>query len=366
MLTMNAFRRSGWRPRIKARTPPGTAPGTLATDPQAPPSVIRVVAYSADEVVEQTLETPGAIADYMNKWPVLWVNIDGVGDAETLQAVGQLFDLHPLALEDVANCRQRPKHEEYDACAFVVVRMPKLSELGFRNEQVSMFLGPNFVITFQEWAGDCFEPVRKRIRESTRSRFVSADYLAYALLDAIVDSYFPVLEDLSERLDDMEEEIALNPTAGIVARVFATKHILLSLRRAIWPIRDMLNSLIRDPVALISDPTKTYLRDCYDHAVRIVDLVETYRDLNSGLMEFYQSSVGHRMNEIMKVLTIIATIFIPLTFIAGIYGMNFSGESSPWSMPELYWYWGYPVTLLVMAVITLGMIVFFRRKGWLG
>jgi magnesium transporter len=366
MLTTSVFSRSGWRPRIRAKTPPGSAPGTLATDLQAPPPVICVMAYSAEEVVERTLETPRAIAEYVNKWPVLWVNVDGVGDAETLQIVGQLFDLHPLALEDVANCRQRPKHEEYDAYGFVVVRMPNLSEVGFRNEQVSLFLGPNFVVTFQEWSGDCFEPVRKRIRESTRSRFVSADYLAYALLDAVVDSYFPVLETLSERLDEMEEEIALSPSAEIVGRVFATKHILLSLRRAIWPTRDMLNSLIRDPVALISDSTKTYLRDCYDHAVRIVDLVETYRDLNSGLMEFYQSNVGHRMNEIMKVLTIIATIFIPLTFIAGIYGMNFDGDSSPWSMPELYWYWGYPVTLLTMALVTVGMIVYFRRKGWLG
>jgi magnesium transporter len=355
-----------WRPRIAARTPPGTAPGTLAADPEAPPPVIRVMAYDADEVLEETLETPRAIADYMDKWPVVWVNVDGVGDAETIRTVGELFGLHPLALEDVANSRQRPKFEEYDKHAFIVVRMPGLAEHTLSTEQVSMFLGANFVVTFQEWQGDCFDPVRKRIRESTRGRFVRADYLVYALLDAVVDSYFPVLEGLSERLDDLEEEIAAAPTVEVVGRIFATKHELHALRRAIWPTRDLLNALIRDPVALVSDSTKTYLRDCYDHAVRIVDLVETYRDLNSGLMEFYQSSVGHRMNEIMKVLTIMATIFIPLTFIAGIYGMNFSAERSPWNMPELNWYWGYPFALLLMALVTVGMVAFFRRKGWLG
>ncbi len=355
-----------WRPRIGAKSPPGSAPGTIEIDHKAPPPVIRVMAYDSDRVLEETLETPLAIADYVKKWPVVWINIDGVGDAETIRAVGELFGLHPLALEDVANSRQRPKYEEYDGHAFIVVRMPELSERGLRNEQVSLFLGSDFVVTFQEWPGDCFDPVRKRIRESARTRFCSSDYLAYALLDAIVDSYFPVLEELSERLDEMEEEIAVAPTAEIVSRIFSTKHDLLSLRRTIWPTRDMLNSLIRDPVTLISDSTRTYLRDCYDHAVRIVDLVETYRDLNSGLMELYQSSVGHRMNEIMKVLTIIATIFIPLTFIAGIYGMNFSVDASPWNMPELQWYLGYPLTLLVMAVLTAGMVLYFRRKGWIG
>jgi magnesium transporter len=365
MLTTKILRK-GWRPRIRARTAPGTAPGTLETDPEAPPPVVRVIAYSAEEVVEETVEAPRNIAGYINKWPVVWVNIDGVGDAGTLQALGEQFGLHPLALEDVANSRQRPKFEEYENHAFIVVRMPEILEHVIKMEQVSMFLGPNFVVTFQEWKGDCFEPVRKRIRESTRSRLLNADYLAYALLDAIVDSYFPVLEGLSERLDEMEEQIALAPTAEIVGRVFATKHDLLALRRAIWPTRDMLNALIRDPAPMFSDSTKTYLRDCYDHAVRIVDLVETYRDLNSGLMEFYQSSVGHRMNEIMKVLTIIATIFIPLTFIAGIYGMNFNVERSPWNMPELNWYWGYPIIIAVMVLVTFGMVVYFRRKGWLG
>jgi len=358
--------RRGFRPRISPRTPPGTAPGTIISDPEAHPSSIRVVAYSEAEVVEQALDRPEQIREYLDKWPVVWVNVDGLGGGETIAAIGELFGLHPLALEDVANANQRPKVEEYPGSVFIVIRMPTIEDGAFRTEQLSIFLGQNYILTFQERPGDCFEPVRRRIRESARTRFLDASYLAYALLDAVVDSFFPVLETVSESLDAMEEQIAKEARSDVMSGIFQAKHELLSLRRAIWPMRDSLNVLIRDPVDLISDSTRTYLRDCHDHAVRIVDLVETYRELNTGLMELYQSAVGQRMNEIMKVLTIIATIFIPLTFIAGVYGMNFNAEASPLNMPELSWYFGYPLALAVMVGIAFGLVLYFRRRGWLG
>jgi magnesium transporter len=355
-----------WRPRIRPRTPPGAAPGTIVSDPEAPAPQIRIIACGPDDLVEQTIDDPRAIADYLEQWPLTWVNVDGLGDANVIQIIGEVFGLHHLALEDVANGNQRPKLEDYPEGIFVVARMPQKREGAFRTEQLSLFLGRNYVLTFQEHPGDCFEPIRKRLRDSPRQRLLDPDYLAYALLDAVIDSYFPVLESVGERLDEIEEAIAHDPQPESVSRIFHTKHELLSLRRAIWPARDILNALIRDPVPLISDTTRTYLRDCHDHAIRIIDLLESYREINAGLMEFYQSTVGHRMNEVMKVLTIIATIFIPLGFLAGLYGMNFDTSISPWNMPELALYFGYPAALLVMVLVAGGMLFYFRRKRWIG
>jgi magnesium transporter len=359
--------RVSWKrwPRISPRTSPGAPPGTVVVDPDAPKPVVSVYGCDAENLVEEKIDDLRAIPEMRKKWPLVWVNVDGLGDVEILSTISELFGLHPLALEDVANANQRPKLEEYPDHLFLVLRMPQVAEDEFRTEQLSLFLGAGYVVTFQERPGDCFEPVRKRLRDMPRTRFLEADYLAYALVDAIIDSYFPVLEAFAERLDHLEDRIAIQPGADLIGEIFETKHAMLAIRRAIWPTRDILNSMVRDVIPLVSDNTKTYLRDCYDHAVRIIDLVETYRELSAGLMEFYQSSVGHRMNEIMKVLTIIATIFIPLTFIAGIYGMNFNPERSPWNMPELDWYWGYPAALLAMAVVTVVMVLFFRRRRWL-
>ncbi|UCC71882.1 MAG: magnesium/cobalt transporter CorA [Gemmatimonadota bacterium] len=353
------------RPRIGPHTAPGSEPGTVVAHPEALPPTMRVIACGPEELVERRIDDPRAIADYLDKWPLTWVNVEGLGDASVIRAIGELLGLHALALEDVANANQRPKLEEYPDNVFIIARMPQMHEGTFGTEQLALFLGRNFVVTFQERPGDCFEPVRKRLRETPRLRFLQPDYLAYALLDAIIDSYFPVLESVGERLDRIEEEIVRDLKRESVSRIFHTKHELLSLRRAIWPARDILNALVRDPIPLISDSTRTYLRDCYDHAVRIIDLLESYREINAGLMELYQSTVGHRMNEIMKVLTIIATIFIPLGFIAGLYGMNFDTESSPWNMPELGLYWGYPAALLLMGAVAFGMLYYFRRKRWI-
>jgi magnesium transporter len=366
MLNIAGLAVKRWRPRIRPRSAPGAAPGTIVIDPEAPAPTIQVIACGADDIVEDTIEDPRAIGDYLEKWPVTWVNVDGLGDASVIQTIGEIFNLHALALEDVVNANQRPKLDDYPDCVFVIARMPQIREGAFRTEQLSLFLGPNYVLTFQEYPGDCFEAVRKRLRDKPRSRLLKPDYLAYALLDAVIDSYFPVLESVGERLDAVEEEIAQDPRPESVSHIFQMKHELLSLRRAIWPARDILNALIRDPLPLISDTTRTYLRDCHDHAIRIIDLLESYREINAGLMEFYQSTMGHRMNEVMKVLTIIATIFIPLGFIAGLYGMNFDTSISRWNMPELGLYFGYPAALLVMALVAGGMLFYFRRKRWIG
>ncbi len=354
-------RRTHVKPR---RTAPGAAPGTLVADPAAPKPVISVLAYGPDRLLQEEVADPSRLRDYIQHWPMTWINVDGLGDTATIEAIGEALGLHHLALEDVVNTHQRPKLEEYGDHLFIVVRMPHPEE-PFQTEQLSLFLGANYVITFQERAGDCFEPVRKRIRER-RNRLLEASYLAYSLIDALVDSYFPVLDTFSDRLERLEDEVVRKSTATTVSQVHEVRHDLLALRRSIWPARDILNSLVRDPLPLISDTTRTYFRDCYDHAVRIIDLVETFRELSSSLIELYQSTVGQRMNEIMKVLTVIATIFIPLTFIAGLYGMNFNTQISPLNLPELNWYYGYPFALAVMVLVVAAMIVYFRRRGWIG
>lgn len=352
------------RARIRAKAAPGAPPGTLVGLPDATKPKIEVISYGPDDLLETAAEDLEAVREVVGVRPVTWLNVDGVGHAETIEALGELFDLHPLALEDVINVHQRPKLEEYESSAFIVARMLP-SDGEFETEQVSIFVGRDFVLTLQEREGDCFEPVRSRIRSGRpRIRGSKADYLAYALLDAIVDSYFPTLERISEQLYALEDEIVKRPSSELLTRLYGVKRELLSLRRAIWPLRDVLSSAVRDPTPFFDEDTRIFLRDCYDHAVRIIDLVETYRELCSSLTDFYMSVVGHKMNEIMKVLTIIATIFIPLTFIAGIYGMNFDREASPWSMPELGWYWGYPFALALMVAITVGMVLYFRRRGW--
>lgn len=366
MSRKNHFRAS-WRRRLKRRAQPGTAPGTLTVDPDAPRPVIRLMAYGPDRFLERDIAHVDELRDFLGHWPVCWVNVDGLGDALTLERLAALFQLHPLAMEDVVNTHQRAKVDQFGELTFIVTHMVELSD-HFESEQVSLFLGPNFVITFQERPGwDCLEPVRDRIRkQAMRVRESGPGYLAYAILDAVIDHYFPVLEAYGERLETLEDRIVGHPDRSVVAEVHSVKRELLYLRRAIWPQREALNTLVRDEIPHINAETRLYLRDVYDHAVRLIDLVETYREVCSDLMDLYLSSISNRMNEIMKVLTVISTIFIPLTFIVGIYGMNFNTQVSPWNMPELNWYLGYPLCLALMAVITVGQFMFFRRKGWIG
>jgi magnesium transporter len=355
--------------RHRRRTPPGAAPGTLIADPNAPKPNVRLIAYSSDDFVEKDVRDLCTIADAISRWPVTWINVDGLGDVDAIASLADMLGLHRLAVEDTINTHQRAKVEHYRNHMYLVAHMACPGE-EFHTEQLSLFLGSNFVITFQEGhPGDPFEPIRSRIRSGNgggQLRQAGADYLAYSLIDAVIDGYFPILEGVGERLEAFEDEILSHPTSQIATHVHQVKRDLMALRRTMWPLREAMNSLVRDTNPLITQETKLYLRDCYDHTIRIIDFVETYRELGSDLMDLYLSSINQRMTEVMKVLTIISTIFIPLTFIAGLYGMNFHTERSPWNMPELTWYLGYPFSLSMMAAVSVGMLFFFRRKGWIG
>jgi magnesium transporter len=346
----------------------GSLPGTLSIEADATPPIIILIDYNETNVTRQELATPEECLPYLDTESVSWVDVQGLGSENILQRLGQVFKLHPLLLEDIVNVPQRPKMEDYEDQLVFIARMvmPKESGYGFYSEQVSFVLGKHYLLTVQEEPEhDCFEQVRLRVHNNKGIlRKQKADYLAYTLLDAIIDGFFPVLEAYGEQIEELEEEVVTNPTRQTLQKIYRVRRELLNLRRAIWPQRDAINSLIRDGSELICDHVQVYLRDCYDHAVQVLDMVETYRELTSGLMDVYLSAVGNRMNEIMKLLTVISSIFIPLTFIAGVYGMNFNTEKSPMNMPELNWYWGYPLCLALMAAIAAGLVYFFWRRGW--
>ena len=355
--------------RKKARrrfrySPPGTSPGVLQVDPDAQPSKIRVMAYGPDASVEEELRDLSMVRSYLDRWSVTWVNVDGLADHKALEQLATLFHIHKLALEDVVNVSQRPKVEEYDEHLFVVIRMLMRDEL-LRSEQVSLFVGKGYLLTFQERDGDCLDPVRERIRKGRQGlRSGGSDYLAYAVLDAVVDQNFPLLEDLGEQLDDLQEQVIAEPKQEQIRQIYAIRRDLIRMRRNIWPLRELFSEMVRDTTPHIRDETRTYLRDCHDHAVQVTELLEGAREMAASLMDFYLSSMGNRMNEVMKVLTIYAALFIPLTFIAGIYGMNFDPQASRWNMPELGWALGYPFALGLMAVVAGVLLLYFRRKKW--
>ncbi len=348
------------------RTPPGSTPGSLVSDPEAPFPEIRVMAWSDGDLFEKAPVSLEELEEHLGKWPMVWINVDGLGDTGTLGKLGEIFDIHKLALEDVVHVHQRAKVEEYGEHLFIVARMLFLGEERIRTEQISLFLSPGVLLTFQEKEGDCLDSVRNRIRKGKgRIRTAGIDYLAYSILDAVVDEWFPLLEEYGEMLEDLEDHILDAPGKETVAEIHHIKRDLLEIRRAIWPMRETVNGLFRQE-GLIQRETHLYLRDCYDHVTQIIEIVESYRDMASGLMDLYLSSVSNRMNEVMKVLTVIATIFIPLTFIAGIYGMNFNPEVSPFNMPELNWKYGYLIVWGVMVALGGVMLLLFRRRGWLG
>lgn len=349
---------------------PGTLPGTLDLKADAAPPKIVVIEYSQTTAMRTVINSPSEYTRYHNPECVSWLDIQGLGNLETWRQMAEIFNLHPIALEDVVNVPQRPKVVYYDnpdhvvIIAWMVMLSPRSQKL--HKEQVSIILGENYVITVQEKPKyDCLEPVRNRIRKNQgHITKYGADYLAYAILDAIIDEFFPVLEVYSDLLEDLEDEVLFQPQSKTMQSIYKTKRDMIVLRRAIWYQREALNILIRDKNRLVSKKVRVYLRDCYDNTVNIRDMLETYRELASDLISIYLSSMGNRMNEIMKVLTVISTIFIPLTFIVGIYGMNFDPEISPWNMPELKWYYGYPMSLGLMAIIAGGLIYFFCKRGW--
>jgi magnesium transporter len=347
---------------------PGTVPGTLRIEADAPPPRIVLIDYNETNATRVQLATPEAAAPHLDSESVSWVDVQGLGSEDVLQRLGQVFNLHPLVLEDVVNVPQRPKVEDYQDQLLIITRMVTLKEnaAGFVNEQVSFVLGKHYLLTVQEEPKyDCFGSVRDRIRTSRGTlRQLGPDYLAYTLLDSIIDGFFPVLEAYGERIEALEDEVITSPTRQTLDKIHQVRRELLTLRRSIWPQREAINSLIRDSCVLISHDVQIHLRDCYDHVVQLLDMVETYRELASSLMDVYLSSVSNKMNEIMKTLTVISTIFIPLTFVAGVYGMNFNTEKSPWNMPELNWYWGYFASLAFMLAIAAGLVYFFWRRGW--
>jgi magnesium transporter len=324
-----------------------------------------MMVYDREQLEERTVadgnlsfvETPGR---------VMWIDVQGLGDLDLMRRVGACFGLHPLVLADLVHVNQRAKVEAYDKHLFIVLRMVHLDERLW-TEQLSLILGDGFVLTFQERPGDCFDPVRERLRRGQgKLRGAGADYLAYALLDALIDSHFPVLEHQGEVLEAMEREVIETTRADQITRIHALKRDLLELRRALWPLREVMSQLMREDIALIGAGTRLFLRDCADHVFQLMDMVETDREVASSLLDLHLSSLSMRMNEVMKVLTIIATIFIPLGFIAGVYGMNFDPAVSPLNMPELHWYFGYPLALMLMLGVAAGLLAYFRRRGWLG
>ena len=343
----------------------GARPGTLNIPAGALEPQVRVIRYGPGSVHEENGPGPATRLHESggSERPVVtWIDIQGLGDAEFLQAIAARFNLHPLALEDIVNVPQRPKAESYDAQLLIIARVVTLASLRqINSKQVSIVLGPDYVVTFQEEYDDQFAPVRRRIeRPTSRLRRNGSDYLAYALLDTVVDAYYPPLEVIGDQLEALEEEVVDRPTPVLLKRLNLIKNWLANLRRDIWPQREAVNRLVHDDQELLSDAVRLFLRDTYDHCNQTSEVVEMYRETATGLMNTYLSSVAHRTNEIMKTLTIMSSVFIPLTFLAGIYGMNFEG------MPELKWRWAYPAVWGTMFALAGGMLWYFRRRGWIG
>ena len=342
----------------------GLPPGTLVHFGEKRVGAVRItcIDYDEQQFRERQVASVDACLPARTAGRVTWINVDGIDDIPTIETLGKAFDLHPLILEDVVTAGQRPKFEAYEQSGFTVLRMLSYSDAAqaIEVEQVSLIFGKGFVISFQERVGDVFDPVRDRIRSGKgRVRRMGADYLAYALIDAVVDSYFGILEKVGEKIETLEDELITRPTEATLHRIHAFKREMIALRRSVWPLRELVNAMQREESSLIEEQTRLYLRDVYDHTIQIIDTIESFRDIVSGMLDIYLSSISNRMNAVMKVLTIIATIFIPLTFVAGIYGMNFE------YMPELKWWWGYPAVLLLMLAIAAAMVVYFRRKKWL-
>lgn len=354
------------KPEFRNRPKPGESADLLKTSADAFPTVVRVMGYGAGEFVELAGASTEEIWTLRQRFPVIWIDVNGLANLHVIQELAARFELHPLAVEDVVRTHQRAKVEDYANQLFMVARMPPLKGEDL-SDQLSMFLGDGYVITFQERPGDDLDPVRNRIRTSrARLRRLGPDYLAYSILDSVIDAYFPLLEADGEMLEELENSLIEGPSPAVLEQVYAIRRRLLKLRRALWPLREMTANLLRDETPRIQPETRVYLRDCYDHTVQLIDLMEVYRETSSSLMDVYLSSMSNRLNEVMKVLTIITVIFIPLTFVAGVYGMNFDPDASRLNMPELRWRYGYVVCLGLMLIIAAAEIYYFRRKGWLG
>lgn len=345
---------------IKSGLPPGSLVHIGERKVQTPK--ISIIDYDATKFQEEEIQAVEECFIFKDKPTVTWINIDGLHQTEILEKLGDCYGFHPLVLEDILNTDQRPKMEDYGDYVYIVLRSLEYNHQKeeIESDQISIIMGQNFVFSFQEKEGDTFDPIRERIRSGKgRIRKMGADYLTYSLLDSIVDNYFILLEKLGEKIEFLEEQLVTSPTPETLQTIHNLKRELLFLRKAVWPLREVVGSLERGESSLIQASTRIYLRDLYDHTIQVIDNVETFRDMISGILDIYLSSVSNRLNSVMKVLTIIATIFMPLTFLAGIYGMNFK------YMPELEWRWGYPFICFVMMGIGIFMLVYFKKKKWL-
>ena len=342
----------------------GLPPGTLIHigEKKTEELKITVIDYEETHFEEREVKRVEECFVFKDKPTVTWMNVDGLHQVEILEKLGECYGLHPLVLEDILNTDQRPKMEDYGEYIYIVLKALDYNDKSneIETEQISLILGSNFVFSFQEREGDTFDPIRERIRNGKgRIRSMGADYLAYALVDSIVDNYFIILEKLGEKIEFLEDKLVSHPTPETLQTIHHLRREMIFLRKAVWPLREVINGLERGESPLVKGPTRVYLRDVYDHTIQTIDTIETYRDMVSGMLDIYLSSVSNRLNSVMKVLTIIATIFMPLTFLAGVYGMNFK------YMPELEWRWGYPFIWLIMAGIGVLMLIFFRKKKWL-
>lgn len=379
MARRKSLRKRRQRHRFRRRTKPGAAPGTLVSATGAPPPKIDYYQYNREAISEGELESATQIGSVLNDHKVTWINVVGVQDAEAIAEIGRQLGLHPLALEDVMHVHQRAKVEEYEKHLFMVGRMLQAESFplhensppaDFRileDEQLSIFLGPSYVLTFQERTGDCFEPLRQRLRDRrTPLRQHGAEYLAYSILDTLIDSYFPIIEAFGDCLETLDDMVARSVESQVMQHLHELRAELQILRRVLRPMRDMMHRITIESPTWFSSVTALYLRDCYDHTIQQLDMLQMYREQCTDVRDFHLSQVSSRLNEIMRVLTIISTLFIPLSFIAGLYGMNFNSEKSIWNMPELNWKFGYLGAILLMFSIAIGQMAFFWRKGWLG
>jgi magnesium transporter len=355
-----ANRKRTRRQSKKAGLPPGTL--VFTGERKLETARITIIDYDENTFQERQVDRVEECFPFKTTPTVTWINIDGLHEVKIIEEIGAHFGLHPLTLEDILHTGQRPKFEDLDGYLFVVLMMLRYDNESqtVLAEQVSLVLGSNFVVSFQENIGDVFEQIRDRIRNSKgRIRKLGADYLMYTLLDAVVDNYFGILEKLGEKIESLEEELVDDPSDRTLHQIHRLKREMVFLRKSVWPLRELISGLERSESTLIEESTGVYLRDVYDHTIQVIDTVESFRDMVSGMLDIYLSSISNRMNAVMKVLTIIATIFIPLTFVAGIYGMNFE------NMPELKWRYGYAAVWLVMLVVAGLMVLFFKRKKWL-
>ncbi len=343
----------------------GLPPGTLVHTGEQTGEALRiaVVQYTADHFTEKDIASLEDLVSYKESATACWISVYGLSQVTALERIGQIFGMHPLVLEDIVNTDQRPKMEDYGDYLYIVLRILSFNEKRqeIAGEQISIILGEGYIISFHETAaGDSFAPLRERLRNGKgKSRKMGVDYVAYALMDAVVDNYFVLLERLGEHVDLIEEDLVINPQTRTMRAIHKLKREMIFLRRSVWPVREVISGLQRVDSKLVHASTLIYLRDVYDHTIHAIDTIETLRDMLSGMVDIYLSSITNRLNEVMKVLTIITTLFIPPSLIAGVYGMNFH------NMPELGWQWGYPLALLMMAGLGIAMYVFFRYRKWL-